>query len=76
MLLKRQRYPLRSDTLFFSSAKRVHHPHFTIFLKQKTGVSQAAVIVPKEVYKNAVDRNKTKRRVSTTLFLFLKKKCR
>lgn len=67
MLSKRQRYPLRQDREFFTTAKRFSHPFFVVFWKKKPGDAQAACIVPKTVFKKAIDRNKAKRWIAQTL---------
>jgi ribonuclease P protein component len=55
---------LRTDAGFFSRARRIHTPYFTIFFTQNEDeVFRATVVVSKKVAPKATMRNKIKRRI-------------
>jgi len=67
MLVKKNKYPLRKDKEFFSQAKRIDSPLFTIWFKTSNKQFQSMVLVGKKVSKSAVVRNGIKRKMYKAL---------
>jgi ribonuclease P protein component len=58
----------------FKSGRLVHTGLFTVKVKSTTGTSRFAVSVSKKIAKNAVDRNKIRRRTYSAIGVVLKGK--
>jgi len=73
MLSKKQRLTRTGFTSAFSAGKRMHTPTMQVIICPSDSF-HASVVVPKKVYKNAVDRNKLRRKIYAVLYEQNKKK--
>ncbi|MFT5849386.1 MAG: ribonuclease P protein component [Patiriisocius sp.] len=71
MLTKKQRLTKKEFDHSFSVGKRVHSPALQL-IYQKDTVFHGAAVVGKKVYKNAVDRNRLRRRLYAVLYRYSK----
>lgn len=72
MLKKSDKFILRKERQFFSSAFRVHQKHFSIFWKDNQSKLLLLVIIARGVAQNSVERNMIKRTVYSTLSSIMK----
>ncbi len=73
MLSKKQRVTRVEFMAVFSAGKRIHIPTMQIIVCASPSF-HASVVVPKKVYKKAVDRNKLRRQLYAVLYEYNKKK--
>lgn len=67
MLKKSDKFILRKEREFFSSALREHQKHFSIFWKENNSRLLLLVIIARGVARNSVERNGLKRAVYEVL---------
>lgn len=69
MLAKKNRLPKNEFKKVFKNGRRLHNKYFTLIYHANPMLKspQAAVVVSKKVAKNAVDRNKIKRRIRAVI---------
>lgn len=72
MLKKKERLTRTAFDRSFSIGKRIHSPFFQIIYSPGTSF-HGSVVVPKKVYKRAVDRNKIRRQLYACIYQFHKK---
>lgn len=73
MLKKKERLTKKEFDRFFISGKR-YHSTFIQLIYTPNEVFHGAVVVGKKVHKKAVDRNKTRRRLYSSLYTLRKQK--
>jgi ribonuclease P protein component len=72
MLKKKERLTRAEFDTAFAAGKRVHSPLLQVIVAPSPSF-HGAVVVGKKVYKKAVDRNKLRRQLYATVYLFSKK---
>jgi ribonuclease P protein component len=73
MLTKKERLTRAQFDRSFSIGKRIHTPHMQIIIAESDSF-HGAVVVPKKVYKKAVDRNSVRRKLYAVLYETNKKR--
>lgn len=69
MLSKKERLTRVEFDRFFAVGKRIHTPTLQIIFAESP-TFHGSVVIPKKVYKKAVDRNKIRRRLYAVLYQF------
>lgn len=72
MLKKKERLTRKQFDKVFSVGKRIHTPYIQIIIAESDSF-HGAVVVPKKVYKKAVDRNALRRKLYAALYEAYKK---